>query len=845
MVGLRYLPLKSSVLLAGTLSLVWLVTGCVTSESTRVSPLQTIQKTALQTTVPQPQPRALPAQLYRYDWTSDRISSPASFQLQAFSDAVKPAFFEQAPEQQPRSAQASGGFANEFAKNLPGSDNTEALPNTPAFIGTNTFFLTASKSSVNAFGLNNAGQLLWQLNLHDNNGRFIGTSPALGDVNGINTLYAISNTGRLYAINAATGLVRGFVDITGEEFEYTSPWVIPSSVTGSGDNIYLAGSKEGRFYKYTFNGSFFTQIYNPRVVTGANTGKFKSSPVVTGLGRHIYIGSDEGRLYKLSETTGLSVSNLDLKTLSRSEACQIRAAVAVDQPMDAAIVPCGSYLFKVRLNDATANQLSLASQSPLLELRELSAFKPTRVVGPNTFYRTPIQSVLEKDPPPTEKDFMLGQPFGFKEGDFLRIITRGGLSLYGTVDTIDDEGKVSLREEAIFPLPSPTPPSFLTGGESVSLANYSVRPTPLPSPDATPSPVPTPTAAGADPVAQFKIGSPDGLSEGDLLVFPSLPGSPVATICSSSNPACDKDASGTNRHPGIEIALDEDGEVPSDAAKIVYQINVPDPGGVLAAGVNNKLHTDKFVPFEKVLNRVVGSTNSTIEFELGSVADFNPGQLVRVTHANGSLKGRYEYGVIDSVFPATRRVRLVAPLIDAPATGERVDIVDANSAGYGRVLASRNYSSGNILSAPVLRGNGQHVYLQHGNLIFELNYADDIRFRDEAKYVALQAARLDAANMSLTALSRSIPLVLSNDKLVAVDADPAGKTGVFLNRILLPLDINAERLNDVFPISTPNALGLLSRRSEVRPVLLGGGSNFIIAGGGNGVVYKLHKDMAW
>lgn len=846
MVGLRYLPIKSSVLVTFSLSLSLAVAGCVASTPDTVKQVVSLTPASI-TSGPQPQARPLPESLYRYDWTHDRISeASASFKTQAFRDAVRPSFSDPAPEQQSKSTTVSGGLSSEFAKNLPGSDGVDHLPNTPAIIGTNSYYLTASATSTNAFGLNSSGQVLWQLSLHENNGRFIGTSPALGDVGGVNTLYALSSTGRLYAINASTGIVRGFVDISEEEFEYTSPWVIPSSTTGSLDNIYVAGSKEGRIYKYTFNGTSFTQIYNPKVVSSSNTGKFKASPIVTGVNRHIYIGSEEGRFYKLREDTGATVSNLDLKTLTRSEACQVRATAAIDAALDTAIVPCGSYVFKVRLTDASSTtNLSLVAQSPLLEIRDLAGFKPMRVLGPNVSSRTMAQTTLERDPEPSETEFTLSQRFGFKNGDFIRIITQTGYNTYGTIDTIDEKGAVTIREDSLFPIPSPSPDPFLIGGETVSVVNYSVRPTPLPSPDATPTPTPTPTALGADQVFQFKVGNPEGLSEGDALVFPTLPGSPIATICSSSNPDCDKDSTGTNRHPGIEIALDENGELPTDTAKIVYQINLPDPGGTLQAAVQAKLHTDKYVPFEKVMNRVMGNTNSTIEFELGSVAEFNPGQTIRITHNNGSLRGRYEYGVIDTVSSSTRRIRLISPLTDAPSSGDRIEIIDPNPVAYGRVVPTQKYSSGNILSAPVLRGNGQHVYVQHGNVLFELDYANDSNFRDQAKYTVLQSARLDSSNLAFSAQSRAVPLVLSTDKLITVDSDPIGKTGIFLNRILLPLDFNNERLNDVFPISTPNALGFLPKRAETRPVQLGGGSDYIVIAGGNGIVYKLHKDMAW
>jgi hypothetical protein len=845
MVGLRYLPMKNTALVAVSLSISLAVVGCVASSPDLVKQVKPVAEgiqTPASLAAPQPQARTLPQALYRFDWTADRIVGGSDFRTQAFSDSVKANLSSSFIEQKPKLATASGGLTSEFAKNLPGSDNVDYLPNTPAIIGTDSYYLTASETSTNVFKLNVNGQKVWDLSLHENNGRFVGTSPAIGAAGGTSTIYALASTGRLYAINADTGLVRSFVDVVSENFEFTSPWVI----SGATDNIYLAGSKEGRIYKYTFNGTSFTQVYKPKVVASSNTGKFKSSPVVTGLTRHIYIGSEEGKFYKINESTGATVSTLDLTTLPRSVACQVEATVAVDATLDVAIVPCGSQLYKIRLNDASnSTNVSLAAQSPLLEVRTLTGFQPTRVLGPNIANRTLPETTLERDPKPTDKDFTVGQRFGFKSNDFVRIITQSGLNVYGTVDKIDDTGKISIKEDKLFPLPSPSPDPFLLGGESVSVVNYSVRPTPLPSPAATPTPTPSPTAAGADLVFQFKVGSQEGLAEGDALVFPTLPGSPVVNICSSTDANCDKDATGTNRHAGIEIALGDDGKIPSDALKIVYQVTVSDPGGTIKAAVQAKLHTDKFVPFEKVQNRVMGTTNSTIDFELGSVSEFSAGQTVRVTHNNTSLRGRYEYGVVSTVTSATRRIRLNSALTDAPASGDKVEIVEPDTSAYGRVVPSLSYSSANILSAPVLRGNGQHVYLQHGNIVFELNYADDTRFKDEAKYVVLQSARLDQSNLSLTAASRSGPLVLPNDKLLAVDTDPRGNTGIALNRILLPFDINSERLNDVFPIATPNNKGELPKRAESFPVQLGGGSDFVVLSGGNGIVYKLHKDMAW
>ncbi|PIQ25810.1 hypothetical protein COW36_21965 [bacterium (Candidatus Blackallbacteria) CG17_big_fil_post_rev_8_21_14_2_50_48_46] len=837
--------MQSTALIAFSLSVSLAVAGCVASNPELLQQKPLVPTSSVSQTVsgPLPQARPLPQSLYRYDWTTDRILGAQGFRTQAFVDSVKPAMSDPAIEQQVKEATSSGGLTSDFAKNLPGSDNSEYLPNTPVVIGTDAYYLTSSLSSTNVFALNDNGSKIWDLSLHDNGGRFIGTSAGLGAAGGVNTLYALSSTGRLYAINAATGLVRSFVDIIGEEFEFSSPFVI----SGATDNIYVAGSKQGRIYKYTFNGTSFTQSYSPKVVSSSNTGKFKASPVVTGAGKHIYIGSEEGKFYKIREDNGAIVSTLDLTTLPRSTGCQVSASVAVDATLDVGIVSCGSFLYKVRLNDASnTTNLSLAAQSPLLEIRELAAFKPSRVLGPNTVNRTLPSTNLLREPLPTDTTFSIDQRFGFKSGDFLRIITRDGLSLYGTLDQVTVEGAVTLKESKLFPLPSPTPnPATLLGGESVSVVNLAVRPTPLPSPSATPSPTPSPTAAGADQVFQFKIGNPEGLAEGDSIIFTNLPNTPVATLCSSTNASCDKDATGTNRHKGIEVALDDDGKVVTDSSKFVYQLTVPDPGGTLKAAVQAKLHTDKFVPFEKITNRVMGVTNSTIDFELGSVAEFATGQIVRVTHNNTSLRGRFEYGVVASVDTTNRRIKLTSALTDAPGAGDKVDIMEPNTATYGRVLPTQAYSNGNILSSPVLRGNGQHVYLQHGNVLFELDYSSDTKFKEESNYLVLQAARIDQSNLSFTALSRSVPLVLSNDKLLTVDSDPSGKTGIFLNRALLPLNANLERLNDVFPISAPNAAGELPKRAETRPVPLGAASNFVVMGGGNGIVYKLHKDMAW
>ncbi|PKL76079.1 MAG: hypothetical protein CVV27_12130, partial [Candidatus Melainabacteria bacterium HGW-Melainabacteria-1] len=176
--------------------------------------------------------------------------------------------------------------------------------------------------------------------------------------------------------------------------------------------------------------------------------------------------------------------------------------------------------------------------------------------------------------------------------------------------------------------------------------------------------------------------------------------------------------------------------------------------------------------------------------------------------------------------------------------GDNVEIIDANNRAFGRLTSGQLFSNGNILSEPVLRGNGQEVYVQQGNTLFELNYASDTSFRDSSNYLVLQSGRMEQSNLALSALSRSRPLIVDNNKLLTVDTDPSGKSGIFLNRVLLPLSSTSERLNDIFPILAPNSLGQLSNRAETRPVQLGA-SGFIMFGGGNGVAYKLHKDIAW
>lgn len=829
-------PLVASVGISLSLALI----GCAGNQPTASSP-QVVPLPQSGVTIAQQNPEAAPAanpllspQNLVLDWTSDRIFTGAqSFSTQAFSDTIKPNMALPDVEKHPKDPQDTQGFANVFAKDLPGSESLGYLPNVPVTItssgNTTAFFLTGSASSTNFFALQENGQVQWQLALHEN-GKFVGSSPAVAQAGGQNYLYAITDQGRLYAVNPSTGLVAGFADIPEAEFENTSPFALAD---GSNSRVYLA-STDGRVYRYDFNGSNFTQVFNVKPVSSALSGRFSASPLVTGT--HIYVGSEEGKLYKLNRDTGATVSDLDLSTTVRSEGCQVKAALAIDLTQDAGLATCGGYLYKVRLNDTSSNALSLAAQSPLLELQQLVPLNAPQILGPNHNIRPAVETRTERDPLPTETEASFSQVFGFQAGDFVRIDSANG-TLYGEIDEISEEREVSFTGDGLFPLASPVPDPVLIGAEKVSLANFAVRPTPFPSADASPTPAPTATPVGADPVSQFVIGRNVGLNPGDYLRFSNLSGQPVVRICSNTNPDCDSSA--TTKYAGVaRVSPGED----ADDDEFVTQITVP--GTSLRGLIDAKMAQDNDVVFEKLYNEVVGSSNSTQEFELADVKDFQVGQTVRLKRSNGSNHGRYEYGVVAQVTASTRRVRLVSPLKDAPLGGDVLDIVKPNTQAFGRVLPTQKYPSGNILSSPVLRGNGQEVYLQHGNTLFELNYASDAAFANSADYLILQAGRVDQSNQALTSLSRSRPLIINNDKLLTVDSDPTRTTGIFMNRVLLPLESNAERLNDTFPILAPDAQGRVSNRAETQPALMGT-SNFVLFGGGNGVVYKLHKDVAW
>lgn len=778
------------------------------------------------------------------DWTRDRVvetRTAGDFQTASFADAIKPALTLPAIERNPKQASDSGGLENTFAKDLPGADNVNYLPNTPASIGTNSYFLTNSSDASNFFALRSNGSLIWELSLHDN-GDFNGSSPAVGSATGTNILYAISDNGRLYAVNASTGIVISFVDIPEEEFKNASPFVTSGANTDApdtSDSIYLASFDDGRVYRYDFNGSNFTQDFQVRPVVSGVSGHFSSSPIF--FNNYVYVGSEEGKVYKLNKDTGVTVNNLDLSEAVRADHCQIKAEMVIDATQDTGIVPCGSYLFKLKLNDAVANStvgMSLLAQSPLLELRSPVALKPTSILGPNHNKRSQLATTVLREPAPTDTTITLEQQFGFTNSDFIRLESSTAGLLFAEIDTISEDGAITFKTDGLFPIPSPEPSPLLFGGETVRLSNWVVRPTPFPSASASPTPTPTPTPVGADPVSQFQIGGLDGLQEGDFIRFPNLTGAPVVRICDDTNPDCDSSA--TTKYPGLELTPLAGSD--TTGTDVAYQVTVP--GTAIGTQITTELNDSRFVPFEKLENQVVGTSNSTQEIELASVKDFAVGQSVRITHSNSSIRGRYEYGVIASVDTGARRLTLQSPLRDAPANGDTVEIIDANTRVFGRVTESLKYSSGNILSRPVLRGNGQQVYVQHGNTLFELDYNSDSSFRSSADYLVLQSGRLEQANHNLTSLSRSRPLVLANDKLVTVDSDPSNRTGIFMNRVLLPLSSTAESLNDIFPILTPNSLGQLPNRAETEPVLLGTG-NFVMFGGGNGVVYKLHKDVSW
>lgn len=835
MVASRRFPIKTLLLSAG-LSASLALLGCATNSfSPRPVPVPNTAQDSSALTSPsaaKSQTSATQSE-YHFDWSSDRIvNSGGGFKTASFSSAIKPLLQMPGVEQKLKSPETSGGFANEFAKDLPSADHGAYTPNTPAVIGDTAYFLTSSKASANFFALKENGQKAWELSLHEN-GKFDGTSPAVGKANP-NVLYAISDLGRLYAVNATTGIVISYTEVTGDTFRYASPFVVDDG--GSNDSIYLASYEDGKVYRYVFDGSHFTldSDFPVEPTTSANTGRFSASPVVTD--NYIYVGSEEGKVFKIDRFTGnLIEPALNLDTAVRATGCMVKGSFAVDLYPDIGVVPCGSYLFKIRLNDSSTAALSLRSQSPLLELRSLTTLKPTQILGPRHNNRPQLRTTILRDPAPTEQGLSLEQQFGFKKGDFVRVNSSTSGYLYGQVSEISDENAVTFIGDGLYPIASPSPDPILYGGETVDLANWVVRPTPMPSAGVTPSPTPTPSA-GADPVTRFTIGSPDGLKAGDYIRFPTLSGQPVVQICSPSNTDCE-DGSGSN-YQGVELTI-PDGGTEEDA---VYLVTVP--GTSLESKIADGLADTRFVPLEKIQNQVIGSSSSTIKLYLGDVTDFHAGQHVRVVHSDDQNNGRFEYGVIASVDSSARSLTLIDPLIDAPEAGASVEIVDPNDRAVGRVTISDLDSSGNIMSNPVLRGNGQQVYLQNGNVLYELNYSSDTSFRDSANYLVLQSGRLEQSNLNLTAGSRSSPLVLSDDKLLTVDTDPSNRTGIFMNRVLLPLSSTAERLNDVFPILVPNSLGLLPNRAETQPVLFGS-NGFVLFGGGNGVAYKLHKDVAW
>ena len=537
---------------------------------------------------------------YRADWTQDRIVGSSGFRTASFTDSIRPDLTLDSPNSQIKSPQNSQGFENSFAKDLPGADQLESLPNTPVVIGQNAFFLTNSASSTNFFGLQDNGQIKWQLSLHDN-GRFKGSSPAVGKAFP-NTLFAITETGRLYAVDANTGLVINFIDIPEEEFQFSSPWVMQNGVAAS-DHVFLSSYK-GQVYRFSFNGSSFTQDLKVKPVTSALSGKFSTSPIVTT--NNVYVGSEEGKLYKLKRSDLTTVSTLDLSTTVRSEGCQTRAELVIDSNQDIGIVPCGSYLYKVRLNDAsTTVGLSLAAQSSLLELDRLITLDQPEILGPNHANRPQLETSLLREPLPDRASFKIEQKFGFKEKDFIRVDAADG-TLYGEIDTLSDGSTVTLKGTGLYPLASPSPSPLLIGAETLALANLVVRPTPTPVPNATATPTPTPV--GADPVTQFIIGNPEGLQAGDFIRFPTLTGSPVVQICSSTNTLCDQSA--TTKYEGLSLVKFQE----TDAADaLVTQVTVPGAG--LQAQIQAALALkSRFVPIEKMQNHVVGgAVNSTLE----------------------------------------------------------------------------------------------------------------------------------------------------------------------------------------------------------------------------------------
>lgn len=770
----------------------------------------------------------------RFDWSTDRVkTSNKSFKTQAFTDSIKATLDVPSVATSLRQGTNNAGFVNEFAKVSSSEDNSLVIPNVPAVSGTTTIMLTSSSSASNVFALNNLGDLIWQNSLHDNGGKFLGSSPSLGK-QFTNSFYAISDQGRLYAINISTGIVQGFID-TSDTFAHASPLVIQDTPNNV-DRVFV-GSQSGKVYQYRFNGSAFLEstaggvdwtVHPSAGTTGL--GKISSSILTSPNSNYLYVGSEDGKFYRLDRSTGtaaqrettLTSTNVTFTTQSRSTLCRVKATPVLDIPLDVGVVSCGGYLYRVKLNDLTASGMSITAQSPLLELSGLKLFKEIKRQGPNHDVRPKVHTFTKGDPEPKIKDFEVEVPFGFKTGDFVHVRSKRDEDLYGELDKVDKQ-KFTFKEE-LFPLPSPSPSPFFTGGEKVTLANDTVRPSPVPV-------LVTPTVAVpvGDTVSSFTAGNIDELSTGDWLHFPSLPGAPLVRICTATDTNCDNNGGGA-AYAGIDTGT-----------KVVTVGHA-----TLATLMNTEITNGNMIPFVKMRNQVVGPTVTTTQFNLADASGIKTNDVVRIVHQNGNDRGLYEYAIVQSVNSGL--VTLTSNLRDLPAMGDRLEVVNNDTGVYGRVFPSLNTFSSDIVSSPVLGGGGsQFVYLAHGNVLYELDYTSVDNFKSSATYSVLQAGRLDQENVSLTDASRSTPFTYLGAnglrKLVVLDSDPIGKTGIYANRYYLPLSNTMEKLNDVFPINAPNGPGHMPRRAETRPILFD--TSFVTFGGGNGIVYKLHKDKVW
>lgn len=221
------------------------------------------------------------------------------------------------------------------------SGNDDDIDSSPALDGSGDIYIGNDSALISRY--NPSGTRVW-VNTLDGN---IEGKPFVSDIE--SRVYVVTDNGTLYSLRRDTGAVVWSFNIgpSAVDFDYTSsPVAVYDSALAPGDNIIYVGSQDGSLYVVRDDGltPFLVRQFSPPAdsirstpavnpvngdvyfgsddnnvyaVTAAGIGRWAvltggdvvSSPAVTGDGRTVYVGSNNGRLYIISLNADGTVNN--------------------------------------------------------------------------------------------------------------------------------------------------------------------------------------------------------------------------------------------------------------------------------------------------------------------------------------------------------------------------------------------------------------------------------------------------------------------------------------------------------------------------------------------------------